>query len=322
MHARRGLVRLATGSPARTSAVVQSTRMRNRLLLGPVLIGVLLLGFWLDELVDRQPVAESLRNLFPKPTYPPGLVAFVVCLVLSVIASRELAVILKSKGIGASRRVMTSCSILGLCISCLVPLETSGPEAVAMVSTASVCVLVASLAFYARRKSVQGAIAGAGGALLSFVYLGLMFGFVLAIRREHSAWVLAWVLLTTKMSDIGAYFTGTAIGKHKLIPWLSPGKTWEGLVGGVALAAATGAAGSAVLRNQGIDMPIPPASAAAAGAVFAVVGQMGDLVASLFKRDAGQKDSGQLLPGFGGLIDVLDSPLLVLPVAFWWLAAF
>lgn len=293
--------------------------MRNRLLFGPVLIAFLLLGFWLDEFVDRQPVAESLRSYFPKSTYPPGLIAFLVCLVLSIIASRELAVIFKSKGIGASRRVMTTCSILGLLVSCLVPLATPGPAAVAVVSTACVLVLVGSLAFYARRKTVEGVVAAAGGALLSFVYLGLMFGFVLAIRREHSAWVLAWVLLTTKMSDIGAYFTGTAIGRHKLIPWLSPGKTWEGLVGGVIWAGLAGAGGSWVLRRYGVDMPIAPASAGVAGGVFALVGQTGDLMASLFKRDAGQKDSGKILPGFGGLIDVLDSPLLVLPVAFWWL---
>jgi phosphatidate cytidylyltransferase len=295
--------------------------MRKRLLLGPVLIAVLLLGFWLDEWVDRQGVAASLRSLFPKETYPPGVVTFLVCLVLSVIASRELAVIFKSKGIGASRRVMTTCAILGLLVSCLVPTTTPGPAAAAVVSTAAVIVLAGSLTFYSRRRTVEGVIAAAGGALLSFVYLGLMFGFVLAIRREHSAWVLAWVLMTTKLSDIGAYFTGTAIGRHKLIPWLSPGKTWEGLVGGVVAASIGGGVLAHLLLRSGVRMPIEPASAALAGAIFGIVGQIGDLMASLFKRDAGQKDSGRILPGFGGLLDVLDSPLLVLPVAFWWLAA-
>jgi len=295
--------------------------MRNRLLLGPVLIAALFLAFWFDEWVDQQPVAAALRSVFPKETYPPGLIAFLACMLLSIVASRELAVIFKSKGIGASRRVMTTSAILGLVVSCVVPIATPGPAAVAVVSTASVLVLVGSLAFYARRKTVEGVIAAAGGALLSFVYLGLMFGFVLAIRREHSAWVLGWALLTTKMCDIGAFFTGTAIGKHKLIPWLSPGKTWEGLVGGICIASLAGGLGAAALRHFQIDMPIHPVQAALAGAVFAVFGQVGDLMASLFKRDAGQKDSGRILPGFGGLIDVLDSPLLVLPVAYWWLTA-
>ena len=156
---------------------------------------------------------------------------------------------------------------------------------------------------------------------MSFVYLGLMFGFVLAIRREHSVWVLLWIILVTKSADIGAFATGKLIGRHKLILWLSPGKTWEGLIGGVVLAAAVGAAGLAALKSWGLtpQETLPPAwTGAAAGVLFGLTGVLGDLIASLFKRDAGLKDASHVLPGFGGVLDVLDSALLVAPVAYWW----
>jgi phosphatidate cytidylyltransferase len=182
-------------------------------------------------------------------------------------------------------------------------------------------VLGVSLVFYSRHRTFQGIVASAGGTLLTFVYLGLMFGAVLALRREHTIWTLLWVLMVIKSSDIGAYFTGKSIGRHKLIPWLSPGKTWEGLLGGMVFAALAGAVGLWLLHNYdagAASLPKPRAGVSA-GAVFAGPGLGGDLVMSLFKRDAGIKDSSTLLPGFGGVLDVLDSPLLVTPAAYWWL---
>ncbi|MHC4589988.1 MAG: phosphatidate cytidylyltransferase, partial [Planctomycetota bacterium] len=115
---------------------------------------------------------------------------------------------------------------------------------------------------------------------------------LLALRRSHSAWIVVGVVVATKACDTGAYFTGRAVGRHKLIPWLSPGKTWEGLIGGVALATAVGLA-------------------------LAAASRLGDLAVSLFKRGAGMKDSSTMLPGLGGVLDVLDSPLMVAPVAYW-----
>ena len=158
--------------------------------------------------------------------------------------------------------------------------------------------------------------------MFAFVYLGLMFGFLLALRREHSAWVVAGVLLITKSCDIGAYFTGRSIGRHKLIPWLSPGKTWEGLFGGIVTAGLVAVGALWLYRRSfgvtGIGAMQWP-YAALVGGLFALSGQAGDLLESVFKRDAGVKDSGQSLPGFGGVLDVLDSILLTAPVAFWWL---
>jgi phosphatidate cytidylyltransferase len=164
---------------------------------------------------------------------------------------------------------------------------------------------------------VEGVCAAAGGAMFAMVYLGLMFGFLLALRRYHSAWVLLGILAVTKSCDIGAYFTGRALGRTPLIPWISPKKTVEGFAGGIVLAALLGLALAAVSQRLADITSVPLWLGAACGVIFAVVGQVGDLIASLFKRDAGVKDSSTVLPGFGGVLDVIDSPLLVGPVAYW-----
>lgn len=294
--------------------------LKQRLLLGPLLILALLGVCWLDERVDRMP-APSLAGYFPPgSTLPPGTVLFVLMAAVGILAANELAGILRANGVQASRFVTPLVAIMGLVSFAAIPRDCPAPLAAGVVVTAAVLVLLLSLAYYARHKSVEGVVAAAGGTLFSFVYLGLMPAFLLEIRREHSVWLIVAIVLTTKACDIGAYFTGKAIGKRKLISWLSPGKTWEGLAGGVALSSAVGA-GAATLSGW-IGLDVSAAQGAVAGAVFGLLGQAGDLLASLLKRDAGMKDSSRAIPGFGGVLDVVDSPLLVAPAAYWLLAAF
>lgn len=309
-------------APSPRSSRVYTRAVRQRLLLGPVLIALLLGLMWLDGLVDRATLPESWRGLFAgRETPPPGTVLFVVAVALALLAARELAAMLKANGIEGSRRVMSAAAIIGLCVSCLVPAEVGGATGSMISHSAAVVVFMGALLFYSRKSTFEGVLAASAGALLAYVYLGLMLGFVLAIRREHDVWVLLWVLATTKACDIGAFFTGTAIGRHKLIPWLSKGKTWEGLAGGVLFSMLVGAAGAALIRDH-LPLPDPWIAGAFAGALFGMVGQIGDLIESLLKRDSDLKDAGSTLPGFGGVLDVLDSPLLVAPVAFWWLRWF
>jgi phosphatidate cytidylyltransferase len=297
--------------------------LRHRLLFGPVLIAVVVGALWLDEVLDRTPTPRFLASLFGgRDTCPPGVAVFLLAVVVSPFAAFELARILRANGIGASTPLIWLASLFGLLVSCLVPTEMPTPRAVMIVATAATIVMMLALFNASRGKTVEGVVASCGGALLAFVYLGLMFGFFLAMRREHAAWVVLWVILVTKSSDIGAYFTGRAIGRHKLIPWLSPGKTWEGSVGGVALATALGAATAGLVPMPDGLPALAPWQGAIIGATLAVVGQIGDLVASLLKRDAGIKDSSSALPGFGGVLDVIDSPLLAAPAAYWLLIAF
>lgn len=294
---------------------------------------LLLVGcLWLDQWLDGQTLPQSLKPVFnakffgeARETFPPGVIVLPLLIALVWIAARELSSLLQAEKIAGSKRMLTSAAIAGLLVSCLVPTALPATTVVGVMGTVSVLVLVVAMTFYSRHKTVEGVIAATGGVLLSYVYLGIMAGFILAIRREHSVLVLGWIVLTTKACDIGAYFTGKAIGKHKLIPWLSPGKTWEGLAGGVVFSAGVGVAGLYLLGSRGADGQAANVPSwwvgALFGAVLGLTGQAGDLLESILKRDAGAKDSGKGIPGFGGVLDVLDSALLAAPVAFWWLHA-
>jgi phosphatidate cytidylyltransferase len=174
------------------------------------------------------------------------------------------------------------------------------------------------------RHRVEGAVARVSATLLAVVYLGAGAALMLAIRMDERQGVPALVLFlaAVKFTDIGAYFTGTAIGRHKLIPWLSPGKTWEGLAGGLATAA--GVSMLVVWAFRHFQFPqlrhMGYSQAAIFGVVVGGIGQFGDLSESLLKRSAQVKDSGALVPEFGGILDILDSPLLAAPPAYVLLA--
>ncbi|MBF0611000.1 MAG: phosphatidate cytidylyltransferase [Magnetococcales bacterium] len=147
-------------------------------------------------------------------------------------------------------------------------------------------------------------------SLLGLVYCVLPLLLLMEIRvQEHGAWWLCYLTLVIWATDTGAYLVGKAIGSRKLIPRLSPGKTWEGLLGGLTLGAM---AGLATLYGAGIWIGLY--EGIAFSFALAVVSQLGDLAESLMKREADIKDSGQLIPGHGGLMDRLDSLLYSAPL--------
>lgn len=286
--------------------------LKHRLMLGPVLILLLVGAVWLDQWLQDD------RGL------PPGLVLLPILLLAGIGAGIELVGIFRAENIVVSRLIVCGSIVLGVLTSSFTPGDLHGVSGIAVACTAAAAVLFAALLYHSRHHNVQGVIASAAATLLAFVYVGLMGGFILLLRKEFNAWALLGVLLITKSMDIGAYFTGRAIGRHKLIPWLSPGKTWEGLFGGVAVSAAVGAGAAAFSDTAGIPFPVLWWHGAVFGAFLGVLGQVGDLMASLLKRDAGVKDYSQRLPGFGGVLDVIDSPLLVAPIAYWlltWLSS-
>ncbi|NLH17727.1 MAG: phosphatidate cytidylyltransferase [Phycisphaerae bacterium] len=164
--------------------------------------------------------------------------------------------------------------------------------------------------FQARKLGPSGTIVNLGGNLLSILYLGFLSSFFLGIQIEYGYRQTLMFIFTVKSADTGAYTFGRLFGKHKFSPRISPKKTWEGFFGGIlfGIIAALGFALGFDIMNGLIAVVF--------GVVFAVVGQLADLAESMLKRDAQTKDSSAHLPGFGGILDVIDSPLGAAPVAY------
>jgi phosphatidate cytidylyltransferase len=160
-------------------------------------------------------------------------------------------------------------------------------------------------------------IASAGASILGVLYVALLGGHLVAVRTgftpRQSRDLLGFFFLVLMGSDIGAYYTGRLIGKHKLAPKISPGKTWEGFVGGIVAALAM-----ATLAHFWFFDNLPLKWALPLAAVMAVLGVLGDLTESALKRGAGAKDAATLLPGHGGFLDRLDSLLFNAPLIYYF----
>ena len=165
-----------------------------------------------------------------------------------------------------------------------------------------------------------------GHTMLGVLYVSWLLGFLLKIyffaapsaAGFDAGYCLLFFVLATKCSDIGAYSLGSLIGRHKMIPSVSPGKTWEGFVGAILLSTAAAMVMAhywGLTRLGGMTL----GHATALGPVLAVGAVIGDLVESVFKRDSGVKDSGSFFPGIGGILDLLDSLLFNAPLMFLYL---
>ena len=184
------------------------------------------------------------------------------------------------------------------------------------------------------RRGVEGRPLGAAATtVVGAIYTGGMLSFGYALRYHPYAFadaalgsykiasgalLLMLPMLVTWASDIGAYAVGRTMGKHKLIPKVSPGKTVEGAIGGMLSSVLVAwAFGDLVLRNSAqLGFKWFPWGIIAFGVAVSVAAQIGDLFESLIKREAGMKDSSKILPGHGGILDRLDSLFFVLPVSF------
>lgn len=140
----------------------------------------------------------------------------------------------------------------------------------------------------------------------------LSYGPLIRDLSDGRDWVFV-VLLVTFGADTGALVVGKSVGRRLLAPTVSPGKTWEGAVGGIAVAASV-----CVALTYAFDLDVSPAIAVVLGVVMAVAGLLGDLAESRLKRAAGVKDSGWLLPGHGGVLDRIDSIVLNLVLVYYF----
>ncbi|MFO1488276.1 MAG: phosphatidate cytidylyltransferase [Verrucomicrobiota bacterium] len=152
--------------------------------------------------------------------------------------------------------------------------------------------------------------------LLNFVQKIQFFTFP-ATHEGTGKYYVLYFMLVTKFSDTGAYVVGSLIGRHKMIPRISPAKTWEGFFGAITIATLTSVAFAHCFADKMYGMQWP--HAVALGIILSVCAVVGDLIESLFKREAGVKDSGQLFPGIGGILDLLDSLLFNAPIMYLYL---
>jgi phosphatidate cytidylyltransferase len=169
-----------------------------------------------------------------------------------------------------------------------------------------------------------------GGTLFGLLYVGLLWNFLtklLLFGRPDGfegiwmpgRWLLLYAVFAAKLTDIGAYAVGCAIGRHKLIPRISPAKSWEGVFGGMVLGAGLGTLYVWALRDTFAPLGLTPLRALPLGLFLSVCAVVGDLTESLFKRAANVKDSGGVVPGMGGILDVLDSILFTAPGVYLFL---
>ena len=252
-----------------------------------------------------------------------GLPLALLVSLIAALGARELFDLARRQGIEAARG-------LGLVLAALLPaltyLERTSSGARTLILNAwPYLVTLAILALLTwtlwRRSPAEKPLPAVSVTLFGVLYAGGLPAFLLDIRFGgfgDRSWTAAWLvffpLVVTWVCDTAAMFAGRAIGGPKLAPVVSPGKTVAGAVGGVVGALAVGPLyNSLALRPLGIVLSLTQVLVFAG--LLSVVGQVGDLAESLFKREVGQKDSSSLIPGHGGVLDRFDSLYFVLPVA-------
>ncbi len=205
----------------------------------------------------------------------------------------------------------------------LVPLMYSGNADKVWLLFMSMVVLLLLIELF-RKPSPNGSpLLNVATTVFGAAYVAGLLSFLMLIREmprvtggdyAHTGTWLVMIFVTIWICDTAAYFVGLGFGKHKLYERVSPKKTWEGAIGGLifAVLAALACHATFVKGLRVID-------AAIIGVLAGTVGQMSDLVESLFKRDAGVKDSSVLIPGHGGILDRFDSEMLVAPLVYFYL---
>ena len=244
------------------------------------------------------------------PMLDPVFVAFVA--VLSAIGLTEFFAMVRAKNISTWPTAATAFGVL---------MVVAADHSPALLNTA----LVVGVIVLAWGQVFRGQVdmAALSVTLWGLFYAGWMPAhFVLLHNEKSGAGLVTLLIVLIALSDTGAYFIGKSMGRHKLSPKISPNKTWEGAIGGV-ISAALGMAAAWYVDAHYPMVPLPgwPLWAyVLTSVVLAIAGQIGDLIESMMKRDAGVKDSGKLLPGHGGILDRCDGFLFAGPMLYYLLA--
>ena len=295
--------------------------LRNRLTYGPIMLAGLFALLWLDDAAARW-TRSWMESTYHVRGGIGGIGLLVLLAIILPLAVQEITVLFTAENVRPYRLVAAGgCSLLIL-HAFLTQFPPFQPIAASSFAFVLAFIMLGAALRRAWSRTTQEAILKIAGTVLATLYLGGLAWFLIALRVKRSpaeggfhgtTWTILSILLMVKFTDVGAYFGGRALGKHKLIFWLSPGKTWEGLFFGLLTAGIVGA----IASGNGRWLPyVPWWKGFIFGVVIGGIGQLGDLLESMMKRDAQVKDSGSLIPGFGGVLDVIDSPLVAAPFAY------
>jgi phosphatidate cytidylyltransferase len=277
--------------------------LKYRLVLGTLMTvffaAIVIFDGWLDGTLTASAADD-------KPVQ--GTILCILIALLVIPAQLELSKLAAAKNLKIFSPVAIIASILFAATWYLPQLVEISPAT--YLSFLSAFSLLGLFLYQYIRYGTSEVLANCGASYFSIIYLGLLGAFVLAVRIDFGPWALLMFVFVVKSADIGAYSFGSLFGKHKFSPEISPGKSWEGMAGAVATATIV-----AILFAVSCDIMVWWL-AIIFGSCFAFIGQMGDLAESMIKRDAKQKDSASMVPGFGGILDILDSLLLAAPLAY------
>lgn len=248
--------------------------------------------------------------------------------IVAAVGTWELFRIARARGV----RPLVAGIPLAAAIPLLVQAHVEGVLRVApgVALTGAVVLALALLAASIWARGVDGMpLAATAVTLFGVVYIGAALSFAYALRYHRytldaaaGTALLGLPLVLTWASDIGGYVAGRAVGRHRLIPGVSPAKTVEGAVGGLALTVLVTWGYVALVLRPHAQLALSSAGIIFFGLAVSVAAQIGDLAESLLKREAGVKDSSRVIPGHGGVLDRVDSLLFVLPVAYLLLDQF
>lgn len=234
-------------------------------------------------------------------------------IVFTALALYEFLTLLRKKGTPVYRLFGVS---MGILIPLIVTMELGTTQSGEVLFLVLGCLFLFLLQFF--HKDHLHALHGIALTLFGVLYISWFLSFVIKIRFfENGVLWVAYLVAVTKAADVGAYSIGSLLGRHTLIPHISPRKTVEGLIGGLALSVFV-----SVLIGGYLPIDFTLFHWAVMGFLIGGVGQIGDLSESLMKRFCEVKDSGNLLPGMGGVLDSIDSILFTAPIFYFHLKVY